>query len=282
MEHISSGTLEQKALLGRFVSACQADERVLAAFLGGSFASGKADQFSDLDIYIITKDEAYDAFFADRQTFMRKLGEPVFLEDFNQFGFDMILFTYADGVEGELALGRETNFLHIHGGPYEVLLDKKGILEGVSFPMFVPEFEPLPVLDHTLKWFWEDLSRFITAMQRGRIWSAYGYLEQMRVKCLDLLRLKHDFTVQPEGYFGAQRVVPDAELTSLKATFSVPEPEPLVTAALNLLQVYRQVARPLAAQHQLVYPDGLDRVLSARLDKLRDTLQAAPPHSSAS
>src|SRR5262245_49309406 len=95
---------EQQALLQRFVESCQDDPRVVAAFLGGSFARGKADLYSDLDIYVVTSDDSYPAFFAEREAFMRRLGQPVFLEDFNTFGFDMVLFTYADGVEGELAL----------------------------------------------------------------------------------------------------------------------------------------------------------------------------------
>src|SRR5439155_24841530 len=154
---------EQQAVLRRFVEACEGDERVVAAFLGGSFAAGTADEYSDLDIYAITADEAYDDFFAQRQAFMRRLGEPVFLEDFNDFGFDMLIFTFADGVEGELALARESHFAHIHGGPYEVLVDKKGLLAGAVFPLLAPseadQRQTLPRLTH---WFWEDVSHFIT------------------------------------------------------------------------------------------------------------------------
>ena len=38
----------------RFVAACQDDEWVIAAFLGGSYARGAADAYSDLDLYLIT------------------------------------------------------------------------------------------------------------------------------------------------------------------------------------------------------------------------------------
>ena len=95
---------EQAAVLQRFVAACEQDQRIVAAFLGGSFARGQADPYSDLDIYLVTTHAAYGEFFAQRAAFMRRLGEPVFLEDFNTFGFDMLIFTFADGVEGELAL----------------------------------------------------------------------------------------------------------------------------------------------------------------------------------
>ena len=47
-----------QAVLNYFVTAGLADERVVAAFLGGSYARGTADAYSDLDLYLITTDEA--------------------------------------------------------------------------------------------------------------------------------------------------------------------------------------------------------------------------------
>jgi predicted nucleotidyltransferase len=60
----------------RFVAACREDERVMAAFLGGSYARGTADAHSDLDLYVITTDGAFDAFCVERAAFIRNLGEP--------------------------------------------------------------------------------------------------------------------------------------------------------------------------------------------------------------
>ena len=39
----------QKDFLKRFVKACQEDDRVVGAFLGGSTVKGYADAYSDLD-----------------------------------------------------------------------------------------------------------------------------------------------------------------------------------------------------------------------------------------
>src|SRR5215469_11148952 len=128
----------QQVVMNRFIAACQADEGVVAAFLGGSYARGMADAYSDLDLCLVTTDEAYDDFFNGRQAFIRLLGELVFLEDINEYGFDMLNYIFADGTEGELVLGRESHFTHIHGGPYSALLDKKGILAGVVFPWYEP------------------------------------------------------------------------------------------------------------------------------------------------
>src|SRR5947209_13994673 len=120
----------RQAVIHRFVAVAQADERVVAAFLGGSYARGAADAYSDLDFGLITTDGAYEDFLARRKAFLQLLGEPVFLENYTGEEGTFIFFIFADGTEGELALGRESQFTHIHSGPYRVLLDKKGILAG--------------------------------------------------------------------------------------------------------------------------------------------------------
>src|SRR5687767_12502850 len=112
-----------QAVLERFIAACQADERVVAATLYGSYARGAADEHSDLDLGLITTNEAYEAFIAGREAFMQQLGEPSFLEDFDSTV--TVCFMFSDGTEGELSIGRESYFNHIHGSAYRVLLDKK-------------------------------------------------------------------------------------------------------------------------------------------------------------
>jgi predicted nucleotidyltransferase len=269
---ISSG--ERQSVLQRFAEACETDERVVAAFLGGSFAAGTADEHSDLDLYLIATDEAYDDFFAQRQAFMRRLGQPVFLEDFNDFGFDMVWFTFADGVEGELALARESRFDHIHGGPYKVLVDKKGLLDGKTFPLYkLTEEQQRRTLHQLIYWFWDNLSHFITAMHRTQLWTAYGSLDEMQMKCLKLVRLARDFTSEHTAYSNVERIVPEQELLPLKTTCSPLEAEAMLQAACTLVQAYREIAPPLATKHGLTYPVDYDKVISNRLKKLRD---AAP------
>ena len=41
----------------RFQAASQSDARIVAAFVGGSLATGIADECSDLDLFSITADE---------------------------------------------------------------------------------------------------------------------------------------------------------------------------------------------------------------------------------
>jgi len=261
-----------QAVMNRFVAACQADERVVAAFLGGSYARGTTDEYSDLDFYLITTDEAYDDFFAGREAFLRLLGEPVFLEDFHGYGFDMVIFIFADGTEGELVLGRQSHFHHIHGGPYRVLLDKKGILAGAVFPWPEPaQAEQIERLRSLIYWFWHDLSHhFITSMARGQIWSAYGALEDLRLTCVNLARLQQNFQAEAEGYEKVEQAIPVEQLSPLQATFCPLEQGAMLQAALVIVRFYQDLAPLLAETHGIPYPADLDRVIYRRLEQLCD------------
>ena len=115
------------AVVERFVNVCQLDDRIAAAFLGGSYARDGADEYSDLDLYLITTDKN----FMPSGMHLHQLGELIFIEDFDIPS--IVFFIFADGTEGELGLGREGLFEHLHSGPYKVLLDKRDILAGASF-----------------------------------------------------------------------------------------------------------------------------------------------------
>jgi predicted nucleotidyltransferase len=259
-----------QVVVDRFVAACQADERVMAAFLGGSYAKGTADAYSDLDLYLITTDEAYNDFFAGREAFLRLLGEPLLLEDFNEFGFDLVIFILADGTEGELGLGRESHFHHIHGGPYKVLLDKKGILSGAVFPPYEAEQgQQTETLRSLISWFWHDLRHhFIPAIGRGQLWSAYGALEDLRRTCVNLARLRQNFSAEAEGYEKVEQTVPIEQLAPLQATFCPMEQGAMLQAARIIVHFYQQLAPPLAQAHGIPYPADLDRLVSDRLEQL--------------
>ncbi len=262
----------RQATIQRFVAACQQDERVVAAFLGGSSARNATDAYSDIDFGLITTDEAYNDFFACREAFIRLLGEAIFLEVFCDDGVDSVFFTFSDGVEGELVLGRVSQFTRMHVGPYKVLLDKKGILENAVFPL--PEIAPaeqIETLRHIISWFWHDLCHhFITPLARGQLWSAYGALQDLRLSCLNLARLRENFSAAPQGYEKVEQAVAEEQLAPLEASCCLREQGAMVQAAFVIVHFYQELAAPLAHAYGIAYPAELERIMYGRLEQLRD------------
>ena len=258
-----------RAALGRFMAACREDARVVAAFLGGSHVAGTDDEYSDLDLYLIVRDHDYDTFFAERRAFLGRLGEPVFLEDFSGFGFDMVVFIFSGGVEGELALGRASGFDHIHSGPFEVLVDKEGILDRKVFSTHQPtQAEQRRTLRWLIYWFWRDLSELSRAMVRGRLWTAHGLLESLRLKCVNLARLKHDFfSAWVVGYEKLEQAADARDLEALRATLCPLEREAMLEAVGRLVAFYLRTAPPLATQQGIAYPADLQAAVMEKLER---------------
>jgi len=271
--HILRLPAGRQAVVDRFVAACEADERVLAAFLGGSHARGEADAYSDLDLGLITTDAAYEDSLAGLGAFIRRLGEPIFLESFGRPYIHF--FILADGTECELALGREGDFRQIHAGPFHVLLDKTGILRGVAFEWpEVDRAEQSETLRRLVAWFWHDLAHFTAAIGRGQLWWAQGQLEILRLVCVNLARLDENFAAEADGYEKVEKAVPLERLSPLEATVCPLERDAMLRAALAIVRFYRALARPLARAHGIPYPDRLDRIMSDRLEALRDARPA--------
>lgn len=256
---------------GRFVAACQADHRIVAAFLGGSYAREEADRFSDLDLYFVTTDESYQDFLVEKESFVRQFGEPLFLEDFGvPHGY---CFMLSNTTEGEVWFGSESQFKDIHSGPFRVLLDKKKILVGETFPFpKADQTKQLEVLRRQIDRFWHELSHFIKAMGRKQLWFAYGQIESMRRMCAILARLNHNFSDayldEGEPYFKIEQALPNENLTSLQSTVCLMEYDAMLQAAFVLCRFYQDLAPRLAETYHLSYQPELERMWISQLQGL--------------
>jgi predicted nucleotidyltransferase len=260
---------QQRGVVDRFVAACQADERIVAATLSGSYARGEADAYSDIDLDLILTDEAFEEFCAEREAFVHLLGEPLFLEGFGST--DIVFFIFADGTEGEMTLARESHFDRMHRGPYIPLLDKRNILAGVEFSeSAAAEVEQIEVLRRQVYGFWHELSHFLVAMHRGQLWWAHGQLEAMRLICVNLKRLQYNFAdPYVEGdYFKVENAIPAELLAPLQTTFCAHEAGAIGQAALVLFRFYQDLAPSLCQAHGMEYPERLERVMAERLEQL--------------
>src|SRR5437879_13122515 len=124
---------------------------------------------------------------------LAEMGPLVFLEQHNNFGFDLILFIFQNGVKGELGLGTTKNLKTLHAGPDRVLVDKKLLLDGLVFAFQSPlEGKDLQeYVEKQLRWYWYWYSVFRSAVARERLWSAFTQLQQMREYAFRLIALAH-------------------------------------------------------------------------------------------
>jgi hypothetical protein len=248
----------------RFVAACRADDRVLAALLVGSHATGTADEHSDLDLHLALADDAYEPFMDSLGQFVRGIGEPLLEETFDLPGIVFIIF--ADGTDLELMVTRASELSIV--GPYRVLLDRGGVVASARPPVPRSTEETRELVRRRVTWFWHDLSHLISGLGRDQLTWAYGQLDELREACLDLALLLEDPAAKPEGYWKAEASVPEDVLEELRATMVEPERDALLQSGKRVVALYRRLARQAAARHGLPYPEALDRIVFARLEAL--------------
>lgn len=251
-----------REFLHRLIVRIRDDERVAALFLGGSHAGGTADRFSDLDLYLITTDDGFEHFLDERRDLMESLGKTVFLEEHSEFGFQMMLFILANGVRGEMAIAPSRDLDDVHSGPFEVLLDRTGIMENHGFRRGgLDEFSRSGLIHHTLVWFWYDRVNLDAALSRGNLWTAHHYLERCRGRCLDLAWVAALPEVWPGGHEKAEAIL-DAAMSDALARTVVPlEAVALEGATRVVTDFYRQLGPAIACSSGLNYPTALDEAV---------------------
>jgi len=258
-------------ILSRFMTACQVDDRIVAAFLVGSYVKGRADEHSDLDLFLVIAEDAHEDFAATRSSFAALLGEPLFLEDFNIPNIVFLIF--ADGSEVEIYYVPESDIGAIFDAPFKVLVDKKNIATHLTVQKKdVDSDAQVEKLRRLIYGFWHDFSHFVTAMARNQLWWAHGQLDMLRAICVGLTRLEHDFSdteVDEEVYFKIEQAMPVERISSLHTTFCPMEKSAMLEAASVLLHFYQEVGFDLAAKYGIPYPEQLKRVMVERFEKLR-------------
>jgi hypothetical protein len=154
-------------------------------------------------------------------------------------------------------------------GPFEPLLDERGILDGAAFPFSPPDIDAQrEQLRQIVNWFWHELSHFVAALGRGDLWWAYGQLEAMRGHCVNLIRIRHDAEAQDEPYEKLSKAVPVSELAPLQTTFCPMERDAMLDAAHVIVRFFREHAPGVAEADGSDYPSALARLMSDRLEEL--------------
>lgn len=237
----------------------------MAGFLGGSYARAEADRFSDIDLCVIARDDAFADVVAARAGIVRRLGRPLFVEDFGLT--DIVFFVLEDGTEGEIFFGSAGRLGDVEAGRYRPLFDPDGLLSGVTFlDEGVDAADQAIELHRALTWFWHELSHFIAAVGRDQRWWAAGQLEALRRHCVNLVRIDHGLWAGDEPYEKLDRAVPADSLTWLGLTFVPPAAGEMVRAATELVRLHADLGRLVARRHGVEYPTELAAIMTRRLE----------------
>lgn len=78
---LSEYAKERDALLEQIRNVLEADARVMAAWLSGSFGRGEEDEWSDLDLHLAIADEHLAEFLEQRAGLYPRVGQRILIQD---------------------------------------------------------------------------------------------------------------------------------------------------------------------------------------------------------
>lgn len=193
-----------RSLLERAVARFRDDDRVPGLVLGGSLALGEADFYSDVDLYVIVRDEFFDAVFAEREAAAEAVGPPLFRFTVGPVpgGSRDFIVTYPGPAKLDLMYYRESE---LEPDPKwedrPVLKDDSGSVSAVVSRSAgsAPDPPTLEALVELEQKFWTWCWYVFSKISRGELWEALDGLHAIR--SLALLPLLDRAAERPhEGY----------------------------------------------------------------------------------
>jgi predicted nucleotidyltransferase len=179
---LSEKQQERERLIQRIRQSLQADDRVVAAWLAGSLGRGEADAWSDVDLWVVVRDDAIEAVREGRQRFVEVLGPPILISEAPQNAppGGAYLWAMYHGEHGPQHV--DWNWLpqadaHIPEAAI-VLFDRAGLPPASGPVRPRPEGEQLAaVLTQPCSFFWGMCAVIAKYIARGKIYDALGLLD---------------------------------------------------------------------------------------------------------
>lgn len=180
---------ERDALLQSISSLLSREDRVVAAWLFGSLGRGTADDFSDIDIWIVVEDDQIDAVAAARQAFAAQIETPILVIEAPQNappggGYLLTLFTRPSGLQ-------QVDWYWQARSRAAVPANARMLFEREPIPRAMPvvprtelnlslDGNQLEYVAKKIEFLWAMLPIAAKKMARGQSWEAFGMIIMLR------------------------------------------------------------------------------------------------------
>ena len=262
---------EHRKLLERAVTRFRDDVRMVGLVAGGSLARGAADFYSDVDLYMVVQDEAFDEIFAERSVTVEAVGSPLFSFDVDPMpgGSTDHIVIYEGPVKFDLMYLKESDLepdpkwagcvvLKDASGRVGAVLSRS---EGLAPPQ--PTTEDLLELNQKFwTWCWYVFGKIM----RGELWEALDGIHSIRSLALVPL-LDWAAERSHEGYRRLERKTDRATASRLMATVAAVQPEVLYAALQAEMDLFRSLRAMVFDLHGLNFDPTPDEVLESEMSR---------------
>lgn len=265
--------LIQEILITRARELCQADERLDAALMYGSFASGEADEHSDVEFWLFFDPRRRGEI--DPRTWCAQIA-PLLHYVRNELGADVVVFSGL--IRGEFHFATTDDIASVRTWPARgaavdrmIVLDRRGALRPVLESL--PERAAVPATAGEIEELCGQFANWLVLAHhvacRGehlRAWDALGHAHRHLLWMARLITARTDHWLTPSRC--AERELPPQVLAELREALANARTEDVSAAIQRTWQSGRRYWTELAQRHGRAVPQQLfteiDDALSCR------------------
>ena len=262
---------QHRELLERVFARVRDDPRMVGLVVGGSFARGGADFYSDVDLYVVVRDGAFEDVLAERNSTAEAVGSPLF-----GFAVDPVpggstdhIVVYDGPVKFDFMYLRESDL-----GPHPrwdgcvVLKDTHGRVgavvgrsEALGPPR--PRAEDLSELNQKFwTWCWYAFGK----IERGELWEALDGLHSIRSLALVPL-LDWSAEGPHEGYRRLERKTNQEQASRLLATVAPLRARALHAALRAEVELFRELRAAVLDRYGLTIDPAPEEELKSEMSR---------------
>jgi predicted nucleotidyltransferase len=264
MNQPTSDNLEQARsdLLGTAVESFKANIDVLAVFLGGSMAAGRADAYSDIDLRVVVKSERHSHFVLQRREIPKRL--PGFL--FNEWvpNAQHCVSHFEPFVKMDIFYYDATALTPSpwYRLPIKILHDPKGIVadlvkrsEGLTFTVQEDH------VDYSISKGLAAAHETYRRAKRGELFYAQTLMDELRHHMMQADDWLHDRTAETTVMAKFDKRATGDVLAVLKASYCQCEGDAILAVLFSLVRLYRN--QVLALHEKFGLSRSLDNDVAA-------------------
>lgn len=256
----------QERLLEKVTALVKEDGRIRGLWAFGSLATGKADKYSDLDLYILVEKENYEQVFGERSSFAEKIGVVLSTFEVEWPNCQLYGVILENCVEVDLCYCKPEQVEVF--GPYRILFDRKGGLEQLLLQHTVKfETDVKKRVGEQLDFVAYNLLHAINMLGRGEYWSSLRQLEMLRKRIVTLIGLRTRTDVDEE-YRRLESLVSEEENSALQETLCGYSFGSLKEAIRIGATLFEQEAQKLCTEQGLAFPAERYERLLEYLDEI--------------
>ena len=262
---------QHRELLERAFARLKDDAGAVGLVVGGSLAHGGADFYSDVDLYVVVRDGAFEEVFAERDPIAEAVGSPLFAFDVDPVpgGSTDHIVVYEGPVKFDFMYLRESDLEpHPKWVDCAVLKDTDGrvgalVARSEALGLGGPSAEDLSELNQKFwTWCWYVFGK----IERGELWEALDGLHSTRT--LALVPLLDWAAERPhEGYRRLERKTNQEQASRLLATVAPMRAHDLHAALRAEVELFRELRAAVLDRYGLTIDPAPEEVLESEMSR---------------